>query len=101
MIIQPGKTNRSELDWANLVVRFLFGFLPGGLLGAGFWIQMCRPSQTLGLMEHVPRLVTRWLGLGETIDSWHAGLVVILIFAFASGLIVAAWPSISSRFTRG
>jgi len=96
MIIKPEKTDRPDFDWARFAVRFLFGFLPGGLLGFGFWIQMCRSSQTLGLMEHVPRLVTKWLGLEETIDSGFSGLVVMSVFAFVSGLIVAAWPSISN-----
>ncbi len=98
MITKRIKANGSDCDWARLAVRFLFGFLPGGLLGVGFWIQMCRPARTLGPMEHVPRLVTGWLGLENRVESGLTGMVVIVVFAFVSGMIVAAWPSISKRF---
>lgn len=88
-----------HFDWARLVIRFLFGFFPGLLLGFGFWIQMCRPAQSLGLMEHVPRLVTEWLGLEQSVDSGAVGIAVVAVFAITSGLIVAIWPSIAKRFS--
>ncbi|MDA3797942.1 MAG: hypothetical protein PF692_02560 [Kiritimatiellae bacterium] len=85
----------SKLDWGRFKVRFLFGFLPGALLGFGFWTQMCRPLRELGAMESIPRLITELLHLGKIIDSGLAGIIVTLIFALALGLIVAAWPHIS------
>lgn len=86
-----------HFDWARLVIRFLFGFFPGLLLGFGFWIQMCRPARTLGPMEHVPRLVTAWLGLERVVDSGAVGTAVVGMFAIISGVLVAVWPSIAKR----
>lgn len=88
-----------HFDWARLVIRFLFGFFPGLLLGLGFWIQMCRPARTLGPMEHVPRLVTAWLALEEIVDSGIVGAAVVAVFAITSGVLVAVWPSIAKRFS--
>jgi hypothetical protein len=50
-------------------------------------------------MESVPRLVTEWLGLENCVDSGLTAIIVIALFACASGMIVAAWPSISRRFS--
>jgi hypothetical protein len=88
-----------DFDWARLAIRFLFGFFPGILLGFGFWIQMCRPAGTLGPMEHVPRLVTAWLGLEQIVDSAAVGTAVVGVFAITSGVLVAVWPSIAKRFS--
>lgn len=87
-----------DFDWVRLVIRFLFGFFPGIILGFGFWIQMCRPARTLGPMEHVPRLVTGWLGLEQIVDSGAVGTAVVGVFAITSGVLVAVWPSIAKRF---
>ena len=84
-------------DWVRFWIRFVFGTLPGALFGFGFWIQMCRPAGTVGLMEYLPRLVTEWLGLEGHIDSGLACIMVIVVFGCISGLIVAVWPSISKR----
>ena len=99
MTTPPLAPGQSDFDWARFAVRFLFGFLPGALLGFGFWIQMCRPPQSLGLMEHVPRLVTEWLRLEATVDSGLVGITVVAIFAITSGVIVAVWPSLAKRFS--
>ncbi len=92
-------SDRQRWDWAQLAIRFLFGFFPGILLGFGFWIQMCRPPQSLGAMQHVPRLVTEWLGLEQIVDSGTVGTTVVAIFAIISGVIVAVWPSIAKWFS--
>ena len=89
----------SSFDWSRFLVRFVFGAIPGALAGWGFWVQMCRPPETLGLMEGFPRLVCEWLNLEKAIDSGSAALVVIAGFASVAGLIVAVWPSISHRFS--
>ncbi len=92
MTTQPLDPKKSDFDWERIAVRFLFGFLPGALLGFGFWSQMCRPPQSLGLMEHIPRLVTEWLQLEAIVDSGLVGITVVAIFAIISGVIVAVWP---------
>ena len=94
------KVNKLSFDWLRFWVRFAFGAIPGALIGLGFWVQMCRPPETLGLMEGLPRLVCEWLNLEKAIDSGYAAFIVIVLFAFVSGLIVAVWPSISNRFAR-
>jgi len=92
--------DKQSFDWPRLAIRFLFGFFPGILLGFGFWIQMCRPPQSLGAMQHVPRLVTEWLGLEQTVETGAVGTAVVAIFAITSGLIVAVWPSIAEWFSK-
>lgn len=91
--------DKQSFDWPRLAIRFLFGFFPGILLGFGFWIQMCRPANSLGLIEHVPRLVAEWFGLEQIVDTGTVGAAVVTIFAITSGLIVAVWPSIAKRFS--
>lgn len=91
---------RQGFDWAHLTIRFLFGCFPGILLGFGFWVQMCRHRQTLGAMEHVPRLVTEWLGLEQIVDTGAVGATVVAIFAITSGIVVAAWPSIARCYSQ-
>jgi len=69
-------------------MRFTCGALFGSLLGFGFWVQMCRPANSVGLGEWLPRQVTEWLHLETTIESGIAGLAVVLIFALLTGTIV-------------
>ncbi len=90
---------KQGFDWPRLAIRFLFGLFPGILLGFGFWVQMCRPPQSLGAMQHVPRLVTEWFGLEQIVDTGAVGTAVVAIFAITSGVIVAVWPSITKRFS--
>jgi hypothetical protein len=82
---------RPGIDWARIGVRFVCGAVPGAFVGFGFWMQMCRPSHTLGLGEWFPRQLTVWLGLTSRIDSSLAGLTVILLFAIAAGCAVGFW----------
>jgi len=89
--------SRRPYDWARFWVRFTCGALFGMLLGFGFWVQMCRPANSLGLYEWLPRQVTEWMGLETVIHSGTAGLVVVLIFAVMSGSIVGLWRSQSRR----
>ena len=90
---------KQSFDCARLAIRFLFGFFPGILFGFGFWIQMCRPANSLGLMEHVPHLVTEWFGLEQIADTGAVGTAVVAVFAITSGLIVVVWPSIAKWFS--
>ena len=85
--------NRPPFDWVRFGIRFACGSIPGVLLGFGFWVQMCRPVDSLGLGGWLPRQVTEWLHLETTIDSGIAGLGVVLIFAVMSGTIVGLWRS--------
>jgi hypothetical protein len=84
---------RRSFDWARFWVRFTCGALLGSLLGFGFWVQMCRPANSLGLGEWPPRQVAEWLGLEARIDSGITGLVVVLVVASAAGTIVGLWRS--------
>ncbi len=88
----------ARIDFSTFIVRFVFGAIPGALLGFGFWVQMCRPARTLGLLEHIPRLVVKWFDLADRVDSGQTGMMVIVVFASVSGILVAAWPFISKRF---
>lgn len=89
----------ARFDLATFIVRFVVGAIPGSLLGFGFWIQMCRPGHTLGLRQYVPRLVAVWLSMENSVEAGLTGVMVVVVFACVSGAIVAAWPSISKRFT--
>lgn len=85
--------SRPQFDWARFRVRFVCGVIPGSLLSFGFWVQMCRPTRSLGLGEWLPRQLAERLGLEAMIDSSIAGLVVVLVFTITSGIVVGLWRS--------
>ena len=85
--------SRDPFDWERFWVRFACGAIFGAAFGFGFWVQMCRPANSQGLGEWLPRQVAEWLGLEAHVDSRIVGLAVVVVFASAAGTLVGLWRS--------